>query len=129
MTFSTTATDPSSAFILDDKDICLAKTKHGEHNQLAFAVMLKFFEINQRFPSQQDDIVVLISAIAFQLDCEEISKLDTSNRSYKRFRLEIRSQFGFRLATNADQQLFRGSNPNAAKTCNNPSSRYVNKGF
>ena len=48
---------PDSAFLLDEKDIAAAKTKHGIHNQLAFAVMLKFFEINQRFPSPQDDIV------------------------------------------------------------------------
>lgn len=104
---TTTATvDPSNGFILDEKDIAAAKTKHGIHNQLAFAVMLKFFEINQRFPSPQDDIVSLISAVTCQLNCEEITELDTSNRSYKRFCLEIRSQFGFRHATQADQQLF-----------------------
>jgi len=101
-----TPEDPNNNFMLDDKDICAAKTKHGAHNQLVFAVMLKFFEINQRFPSQQDDIVGLISAIACQLDCEEITELDSNNRSYKRFRLEIRIQFGFRHATHADQQLF-----------------------
>jgi uncharacterized protein YjcR len=28
---------PDSAFLLDEKDIAAAKTKHGIHNQLAFA--------------------------------------------------------------------------------------------
>lgn len=95
-----------NALILEDKDICAAKAKHGAHNQLTFALMLKFFEINQRFSGSQDDITSLISAIVCQLNCEAITELDGSKRTSKRFRLKIRNQFEFRHATHVDQQLF-----------------------
>lgn len=106
MTLSVATDNLNNTFLLDDKDLLVAKSKRGQHNQLVFAVMLKFFEINQRFPNLQDKMTNLIKTVACQLDCEEITELDVSKRSYERFRLEIRQQFGFKYATQADQERF-----------------------
>jgi len=54
MTLSLATDNLNNAFLLDNKDLLVAKSKRGQHNQLVFAVMLKFFEINQRFPNLQD---------------------------------------------------------------------------
>ncbi len=106
MTLSVATDNLNNAFLLDDKDLLVAKSKRGQHNQLVFAVMLKFFEINQRFPNLQDTMTNLIKTVACQLDCDELTELDASNSSYERFRLEIRQQFGFKYATQADQECF-----------------------
>ena len=106
MTLSAVNHALDNAFLLDDKDLLVAKSKRGQHNQLVFAVMLKFFELNHRFPNLHDTITNLVEILAWQLDCEEITELDASDRSYERFRLEIRKQFGFKYATQADQERF-----------------------
>ena len=38
-----------SFFILDTQELMAAKRKRGEENKLAFAVMLKFFQLDGRF--------------------------------------------------------------------------------
>ena len=96
MTLSAVNYALDNAFLLDDKDLLVAKSKRGQHNQLVFAVMLKFFELNHRFPNLHDTITNLVEILAWQLDCEEITELDASDRSYERFRLEVRKQFGFK---------------------------------
>ena len=69
MTLSVATDNLNNTFLLDDKDLLVAKSKRGQHKQLVFAVMLKFFEINQRFPNLQDKMTNLIKTVACQLDC------------------------------------------------------------
>ena len=55
-------------FILDSEEIVLAKSKNSEENKLAFAVMLKFFQTEGKYPAKDDSIdPVMVSSLAIQL--------------------------------------------------------------
>ncbi|MGW0579788.1 DUF4158 domain-containing protein, partial [Streptomyces sp. NPDC002920] len=75
-------------------------------NQLGFALLLKFFEVEARFPEDAGEIPVpAVSYVAQQVKvaAEEWAAYDWSGRAIKRHRMEIRGAFGFRECTEEDQ--------------------------
>ncbi|MFD9240267.1 DUF4158 domain-containing protein, partial [[Kitasatospora] papulosa] len=75
-------------------------------NRLGFALLLKFFEVEARFPEDAGEIPVpAVSYVAQQVKvaAEEWSAYDWSGRAIKRHRMEIRGAFGFRECTEEDQ--------------------------
>ncbi|MFD7746582.1 DUF4158 domain-containing protein [Streptomyces sp. NPDC059698] len=75
-------------------------------NRLGFALLLKFFEVEARFPEDAGEIPVpAVSYVAQQVKvpAEEWAAYDWSGRAIKRHRVEIRGAFGFRECTAEDQ--------------------------
>ncbi|MFE1455841.1 DUF4158 domain-containing protein [Streptomyces sp. NPDC058735] len=75
-------------------------------NRLGFALLLKFFEVEARFPENAAEIPVpAVSYVAQQVKvaAEEWAAYDWSGRAIKRHRMEIRGAFGFRECTEEDQ--------------------------
>jgi hypothetical protein len=74
-------------------------------NRLGFALLLKFFEVEARFPEDAGEIPVpAVSYVAQQVKvpAEEWAAYDWSERAIKRHRTEIRGAFGFRECTKED---------------------------
>jgi hypothetical protein len=75
-------------------------------NRLGFALLLKSFEVEARFPEDAGEIPVpAVSYVAQQVKvpAEEWAAYDWSGRAIKRHRMEIRGAFGFRECTEEDQ--------------------------
>jgi hypothetical protein len=69
-------------------------------------LLLKFFEVEARFPEDAREIPVpAVSYVAQQVrvPAEEWAAYDWSGRAIKRHRMEIRGAFGFRECTEEDQ--------------------------
>ena len=99
-----------SVYNLDDDEIQLIKSKNTDKNKLAFAVLLKYFQLEGRYPKNK--IVIspdLINSLAAQLNINKvcIEKIEWQGRSIERFRREIRNHFGFREATLEDSELLK----------------------
>lgn len=89
------------AFVLDSEELTQVKTKHTGKNQLAFAVMLKFFQSESCYPANTQSIPdTLINCVANQLDLSprEIESFDWKAITAKRFRQEIRKLLGYKSA-------------------------------
>ena len=74
-------------------------------NRLAFIVLFKFFQIEQRFPNRQYDIPqAIINHIACQLDLDPAIYPDFQwdSRTHKEHRVQIRKHFEFQEATIRD---------------------------
>lgn len=82
--------------------------KHGAHNQLIFATMLKFFEKKGvflvGFRQTQDFQKIMVDVSKFLQ--VELVKFEKNSRSIERFKQEIRFLTGFRMATLGDQSSF-----------------------
>ena len=75
--------------------------------RLGFAVLLKFFQVQGRFPSASDEIPLAIIAYLAQqvgVTADQWPLYDWKGRSIKLHRVQIRSILGFREFTNADAQ-------------------------
>ncbi|MFJ4916682.1 DUF4158 domain-containing protein [Streptomyces sp. NPDC088726] len=75
-------------------------------NRLGFALLLKSFEVEARFPEDAEEIPVpAVSYVAQQVKVPagERAGYDLSGRAIKRHRVEIRGAFGFRECTEEDQ--------------------------
>ncbi|MFJ4429050.1 DUF4158 domain-containing protein [Streptomyces bobili] len=75
-------------------------------NRLGFALFLKFFEVEARFPENAGEIPALAVAYVAQqvkVPAEEWAAYDWAGRAIKRHRVEIRGAFGFRECTEEDQ--------------------------
>jgi hypothetical protein len=73
-----------------------------ERSRLGFAVLLKFFQVEGRFPSEQKEVPTLaLDYLGTQLDVPRrvFADYDLSGRSCERDRAQIRSLLGFRRAT------------------------------
>jgi TnpA family transposase len=107
--------------LLDKEELALVKSKYTEQNQLLFAIMLKFFQAESCYPTQ-DDIFpeILISSLAEQLGITA-SKEDGFNwhsRSIRRFRQDIRAFLGYKSPTNAHkEQLIKHLMQHSAPKC------------
>lgn len=92
---------------LDDYELKLAHKKDSENNALAFAVMLKYFQLENRYPKSLSDIdEQLLQALILQLEIS-VNPLDTfdwNGRTARRFRAEIREYLGYREAAGSDAQ-------------------------
>jgi TnpA family transposase len=94
-------------FTLDSEEIILAQSKHTAENKLAFAVMLKFFQTEGRYPTKKDVIHQSMSySLSIQLNCYNINldNYDWNSRTAERFRQEIRLLLRYRKATVADSK-------------------------
>lgn len=75
-------------------------------NRLGFALLLKFFEVEARFPENAEEIpapAVAYVAQQVKVPAGEWAAYDWAGRAIKRHRLEIRGAFGFRECTAEDQ--------------------------
>src|SRR5271157_3161183 len=83
----------------------LVKQHRGRHEQLGFAVLLKFFQNEGRFPRHRNEIPTeAIAYVAQQLEvpAKHYHTYDWSGRSIKRHRAKIRAFAKFREATAQD---------------------------
>jgi len=82
---------------LESDELALVVNKSGT-TRLGFAVLLKFFSHEARFPRQGEVPAEVVDFVARQVGVEfsELGSYDWSGRSWKRHRGQIRSHFGFR---------------------------------
>src|SRR5512135_2913363 len=76
-------------------------------NRLMFALLLLFYRAHGRFPKRPGEIdAAAVESVAQQLGIESHldERYDTTSRTWKRHRAEIRARFGFREATVADAE-------------------------
>lgn len=97
-------------YSLNDDEIALAKNKNSDKNKLGFAVLLKYFQLENHYPKHIKYIdPFMLNTIANQLNISTsvISQFDWEGRSTERFRQEIRELLGFRKATLSDIPDFK----------------------
>nr|WP_214662244.1 DUF4158 domain-containing protein [Streptomyces polyasparticus] len=90
--------------LLED-DMGKLRNKSGA-NRLGFALFLKFFEVEARFPESAGEVPApAVSYLAQQVKVptEEWSAYDWAGRAIKRHRVEIREAYGFRICSEEDQ--------------------------
>ena len=95
------------AWTLVEGDWRLLGNKSGV-TRLGFALLLKFFELEGRFPAYPEEIpAVAVEYVAglVKVDPALFTKYSWSARAIKYHRAQIRDSFGFREATRADEQL------------------------
>jgi hypothetical protein len=81
-----------------------------DHNRLGFAVHLKFFELEGRFPESPRDIpAAALNALATQLQIPSttLARYDWHGWARKHHRAQIRAWFGFRPFTSTDGQALK----------------------
>ncbi len=98
--------DLIAAWTLVEPDWVLIANKSGA-TRLGFALLVKFFEIEARFPGDVDEIPV--SAIEFvaeqvKVPAATLGSYDWSGRSITLHRAQIRKAFGFRECSVGDKQ-------------------------
>lgn len=95
-------------FTITPKDFEFINLKKNEINQLGFACIYKFFQLETRFPSKGKDVPVdIVRFIAKQLriKIDNYWKYDFAGRTFQRHCADIREIFGFKemSAEDADQ--------------------------
>jgi len=91
--------------LLED-DTAKLRNKSGT-NRLGFAMLLKFFEVEARFPETAKEVpAAAVSYVAQQVKvpAEQWAAYDWQSRTATRHRAEIREAFGFRESTEEDQE-------------------------
>ncbi|MGW2586639.1 Tn3 family transposase [Streptomyces virginiae] len=91
--------------LLED-DTKKLRNKSGA-NRLGFAMLLKFFEVEARFPESDKEVpTAAVAYVAQQVKvaAEEWAAYDWQGRAATRHRAEIREAFGFRESTEQDQE-------------------------
>ena len=97
--------DLVASWTLIGEDWRLVGNKTGA-TRLAFALMLKFFEIEARFPRNADELptpAVVYIAEQVKVDPSEFLRYRWSGRTIEYHRSQIREAFGFREFTRADE--------------------------
>ncbi|MFB8395114.1 DUF4158 domain-containing protein [Streptomyces yangpuensis] len=90
--------------LLED-DMAKLRNKSGA-NRLGFALLLKFFEVEARFPEDAGDVpkaAVEYVAQQVKVPAKEWTAYDWAGRAIKRHRVEIREAYGFRVCTEENQ--------------------------
>jgi hypothetical protein len=108
---------------LSDDELTLAKKKNSDKNRLDFAVLLKYFQLENHYPKHIKFIdPLMLNSIANQLNIfpSFINHFDWEGRSTERFRQEIRDFVGYRQASKKDVYnlklwLFKNVFPNSVK--------------
>jgi hypothetical protein len=95
-----------ASWTLLDADWALVANKAGA-TRLGFALLLKFFELEARFPRDRAEIAP--AAVRFVADqvavaAGDLAGYDWAGRSIKYHRAQVREAFGFRESTIADEQ-------------------------
>ncbi|RGA00701.1 DUF4158 domain-containing protein, partial [Microbispora triticiradicis] len=98
--------DVVACWTLVGSDWDLMANKSGP-TRLGFALMLKFFELEGRFPQLIEEFpqaAVDYVADVVKVPAEDLAKYDLASRSAKGHRTQIREALGFRPATRADEE-------------------------
>ncbi len=98
--------DLIACWTLLDGDRTLVGNKRGA-TRLGFALMLKFFELEARFPRHSAQIpLTAVDYVASQIDVEAgaLAGYRFSGRTFEYHRAQIREAFGFREATVSDEE-------------------------
>ncbi len=99
------AEDLVGSWTLVDEDWRLVGNKSGA-TRLGFALLLKFFELEARFPASIEEFPpAAVSYVAGQVrvDAGELADYDWGSRSIKYHRAQIRDTFGFREFSRGDE--------------------------
>jgi hypothetical protein len=99
-----------ASWTLVGEDWSLVGNKTGA-TRLGFAVLLKFFEIEARFPRSADELpqsAVTYLAEQLKVDPRVLSGYDWSGRTIKYHREQVRAAFGFREFTRGDEDKLAG---------------------
>jgi len=97
--------DLVASWTLVDADQELLVSRHGA-TRLSFALMLKFFEIEGRFPRHAGEVPpAAVDYVARQLglDAGEAARFEVLGRSAERHRTQIRDALGFRVFSRGDE--------------------------
>lgn len=99
-----------SVWTLVEADWTLVANKTGA-TRLGFAVLLKFFGIDARFPQHAGEVP--IAAVAYvaeqvKVPAEQFATYSWSSRSIKYHREQVRGVFGFREFTRGDEDKLAG---------------------
>jgi TnpA family transposase len=98
-----------ASWTLLDADWALVANKAGA-TRLGFALVLKFFELEARFPRDRAEIPpAAVAFVADQVDVSptELAGYDWAGRSIKYHRAQVREAFGFRESMVADEQRWK----------------------
>jgi hypothetical protein len=98
--------DLIESWSLTDDDRRLLANKSG-FTRLGFALMVKFFEIEARFPERHYEFssaAVEFVAKQVRIDVSEFTFYQFKGRTAEYHRAQIRAHFGFREATRADEE-------------------------
>ncbi|ANS52113.1 transposase [Bacillus thuringiensis] len=98
-------------FVLTPNELHVSMVNKTEANRLGFALLLKYFQQEARFPSTKQDVPkVIIEYIAKQLDISperfEEYRWGGKEKTYTRHRKNIRDFFGFQELTRTDNERF-----------------------
>jgi TnpA family transposase len=99
--------DLLGAWTLVEADWELVANKSGA-TRLGFALLLKFFELEARFPHAAEEVppaAVEYVAAQVQVPAEQFGAYSWLGRSITYHRHQIRTAFGFREATRADEMM------------------------
>jgi Domain of unknown function (DUF4158) len=102
--------DLVALWTLVGEDWSLVGNKTGA-TRLGFAVLLKFFEIEARFPRSAEEVppaTVAYLAEQLKLDPELFTGYDWTGRTIKYHREQVRAAFGFREFTRGDEDKLAG---------------------
>ncbi|MDQ2738191.1 MAG: Tn3 family transposase [Actinomycetota bacterium] len=102
--------DLLASWTLLDVDLALLANKSGA-TRLGCALLLKFFEIEARFPRGHSEVPsAAVAFVAQQVQVESALWLsyDWDGRSVKRHRAQIRKRFGFRECSVGDEDKLAG---------------------
>jgi hypothetical protein len=97
--------DLIACWTLVDGDAGLVGNKSGP-TRLGFVLMLKFFELEGRFPRHAGELpeaAVKYMAQQVKVHAANLASYDWSGRTIKYHRAQIREAYGFREATRADE--------------------------
>ncbi|MBA2396328.1 MAG: DUF4158 domain-containing protein [Ktedonobacteraceae bacterium] len=99
--------DKNLRVVLSSKELDLIGDSNTDHNLLGFAILLKYFQQEGRFPSQKQDIPsILIVHLAQQLSVvpEKIIPYDWDGRTIKAHLAAIRAFLNVHEATLSDEE-------------------------
>lgn len=102
--------DLIASWTLVGEDWELVGNKAGA-TRLGFALLLKFFELEARFPQFKTEFpseAVVYVARQVGVDPEGFDRYDWDGRAIERHRVQIRAAFGFRIFTRADEDKLAG---------------------
>ena len=102
-------TEMAKCWELSDDELTIVKNKRGV-TRLGFSILLKFFQIEGRFPSGASEIplsVVRFVSRQLEVDPMDWSTYPWEGRILKYHRAEIRDWCGFREITLADQEVLK----------------------
>jgi len=94
-------------FTLTPKDLELIGNKTGA-TRLGFSVLLKFFQVEARFPSSKGEVpedITIFIAKQLKLSSRLFQEYKWQDRSFVYHKVQVREYFGFKETTNEDNDM------------------------